>query len=82
MEIANNCNKILQDTEKRIVKVIEQNGELIEKGSHKELMEQRGKYFDLFTTQSKRYVSAERDDVPKKPMPFPLHNDRFEPNRI
>ena len=30
MEIANNCNKILADAEKRIVKVIEQNGELVE----------------------------------------------------
>ena len=30
MEIANNCNKILEDAEKRIVKVIEQNGELVE----------------------------------------------------
>lgn len=30
MEIANNCNKILEDAEKRIVKVIEKNGELVE----------------------------------------------------
>ena len=30
MEIANNCNKILEDAEKRIVKVIEQNGVLVE----------------------------------------------------
>ncbi len=36
-----------------------ENGNLIEKGSHRELMEQKGKYFDLFTTQSKRYVSEE-----------------------
>ena len=30
MEIANNCNKMLEDAEKRIVKVIEQNGNLVE----------------------------------------------------
>ena len=47
-----------------------ENGELIEKGSHKELMEQRGKYFDLFTTQSKRYVSGEVEEMPERPIPF------------
>lgn len=34
-----------------------EDGCLIEKGSHKELMAQRGKYHTLFTTQSKRYLS-------------------------
>jgi len=36
-----------------------EHGELIEQGSHRELMEQQGKYYDLFTTQSKRYVVQE-----------------------
>lgn len=36
-----------------------EHGHLIEKGSHRELMAQKGKYYDLFTTQSKRYVSQE-----------------------
>ncbi len=31
-------------------------GELIESGSHKELMEAKGKYHQLFTTQAKRYI--------------------------
>ena len=37
--------------------IVIENGCLIEKGSHRELMDRQGKYFDLFTTQSKRYVS-------------------------
>ena len=36
-----------------------EHGHLIEKGSHRELMAQKGKYYDLFTTQSKRYVTQE-----------------------
>ncbi len=31
-------------------------GELIEEGTHRELMAKRGKYFELFTTQASRYV--------------------------
>ena len=31
-------------------------GSVIEEGSHKELMEKQGKYYELFTTQAKRYV--------------------------
>ncbi len=37
--------------------IVIENGCLIEKGNHRELIEQKGKYFELFTTQSKRYVS-------------------------
>lgn len=35
-----------------------ENGELIEEGDHRSLMEKKGKYFDLFSTQAKRYVDA------------------------
>ncbi len=31
-------------------------GELIEEGTHRELMEKRGKYYELFSTQARRYV--------------------------
>lgn len=39
-----------------------ENGCLVEKGSHGELMAQKGKYHTLFTTQSKRYLAGEEDD--------------------
>ena len=29
----------------------------MEEGTHPELMEKRGKYYELFSTQAKRYVS-------------------------
>ncbi len=31
-------------------------GQIIEEGSHKELMHAKGKYYELFTTQAKRYI--------------------------
>ena len=31
-------------------------GEVIEQGNHKELMQKQGKYYELFTTQAKRYI--------------------------
>jgi len=36
-------------------------GELIEEGNQHELMAKRGKYYDLFTTQAKRYLEGGRD---------------------
>lgn len=38
-------------------------GELIELGSHSELMELGGKYCHLFSTQAKRYISTDRERV-------------------
>ena len=35
--------------------------ELIEEGNHHELMAKKGKYYDLFTTQAKRYLEGGRD---------------------
>jgi ATP-binding cassette subfamily B protein len=34
-----------------------ENGEIIEQGSHRELMEQNGKYADMFNKQAQNYVS-------------------------
>ncbi len=34
-------------------------GCLIEEGTHKELMEKKGKYYELFSTQAKRYVETQ-----------------------
>lgn len=33
-------------------------GRIVEEGTHKELMEKQGKYFELFTTQAKRYIDS------------------------
>lgn len=33
-------------------------GELIEQGNHKELMEKQGRYYELFSTQAKRYMEV------------------------
>lgn len=45
-------------------------GELIEQGSHKELMEAKGKYHTLFSTQAKRYIENAEHVITDKP-PFP-----------
>jgi ABC-type multidrug transport system fused ATPase/permease subunit len=37
--------------------VVLENGCLIEHGTHSELMKQGGKYYELFSTQAKRYIS-------------------------
>ena len=33
-------------------------GELVEEGTHKELMAKKGKYYELFTTQASRYIEG------------------------
>ncbi len=40
-----------------------EDGCLIEKGGHTELMAQKGRYYTLFTTQSKRYLAGEESDT-------------------
>ena len=64
-------------------------GELIEMGSHTELMAKKGRYHELFSTQAKRYIeSAELTDIPtEKPAfpperpPFPMTGGRQFPPR-
>lgn len=36
--------------------VVLENGKIVEEGTHKELMQAQGKYYELFTTQAKRYI--------------------------
>ena len=36
--------------------IVLENGQIIEEGTHKELMQAQGKYYELFTTQAKRYI--------------------------
>lgn len=52
--------------------IVIENGCLIEKGNHRELMDRQGKYFDLFTTQSKRYISDEERPAPDRKPPHRL----------
>lgn len=42
--------------------IVLENGVLIEKGNHQELMDMHGKYYDLFTTQSKRYIQSKAEE--------------------
>ncbi len=50
--------------------VVLEYGRLIEEGDHKTLMAMRGRYFELFSTQAKRYVmeDAERADAETAPL--------------
>lgn len=36
--------------------IVVEYGEVIEQGNHKELMQKEGKYYELFTTQARRYI--------------------------
>lgn len=38
--------------------IVLEGGRVAEKGTHKELMEQKGKYYNLFSVQAKRYVEG------------------------
>ncbi len=38
--------------------IVLENGQIVEEGTHKELMQAQGKYFELFTTQAKRYIDS------------------------
>ena len=47
--------------------IVIEDGRLIEKGSHQELMALQGKYHNLFTTQSKRYITEASSNPPAEP---------------
>ena len=49
-----------------------ENGQVIEHGTHRELMEQKGKYFRLFNTQAERYRAGEPEEArPRRPEGMP-----------
>lgn len=39
--------------------IVMENGEIVEEGTHEELMRLEGKYHNLFTTQANRYIASE-----------------------
>ncbi len=41
--------------------VVLEYGEVVEEGTHKELMEKKGRYHELFTTQASRYLESEEN---------------------
>ena len=43
--------------------VVLKNGEIIEMGDHQALMANRGEYYTLFSTQAKRYISSDSEQV-------------------
>ena len=44
--------------------VVLEYGEIIEEGTHQELMALHGRYFELFSTQAKRYLENREEDAP------------------
>ncbi len=42
--------------------VVLEHGAVVEEGTHKELMERKGKYYELFSTQAKRYIES-KDEI-------------------
>ena len=42
--------------------VVMDGGRVVETGTHKTLMEKQGKYYELFTTQAKRYIDADANE--------------------
>ncbi len=59
-------------------------GKLVEEGNHKELMEKKGVYYDLFSTQANRYIAdaSERGEMPssRPHFPHPKGVHSFPPN--
>ena len=41
--------------------IVVENGEIAEEGDHRTLMAKRGKYYELFSTQAKRYIMEESE---------------------
>ncbi|MGN1408819.1 MAG: ABC transporter ATP-binding protein [Eubacteriales bacterium] len=76
--------------------IVLENGSVVEIGNHSELMKKRGVYYDLFTTQAKRYITpidgmsaeefivgsmeAENRQMPKFAHDRPERPDRLPPD--
>ena len=68
--------------------IVLENGEIVEEGNHSQLMNKRGKYYELFSTQAKRYLTeVDADDVLEAPTGLPTlpnsespHTERRPPH--
>ncbi|MBQ4043754.1 MAG: ABC transporter ATP-binding protein [Clostridia bacterium] len=47
--------------------VVLEYGEVVEEGTHRELMQKHGRYYELFSTQAKRYIT----EMPEEDAPLP-----------
>lgn len=58
--------------------VVLEYGQVIEEGTHKELMEKHGKYYELFTTQASRYLENAEPDGEEPASEHRPHHHRPE----
>jgi ATP-binding cassette subfamily B protein len=49
--------------------IVLKNGEIVETGDHQTLMQKRGEYYTLFSTQAKRYISTGDESVREENFP-------------
>lgn len=54
--------------------IVIEHGQILEVGTHSELMNKKGRYHELFSTQAKRYVT-DLDNGPGEKMPPPQHRE-------
>ena len=57
-------HRLSSATRANIIIVLEQ-GEIVEMGNHSELMQLRGKYYELFSAQAERYINYSDESSPK-----------------
>ena len=56
--------------------IVLENGCVIESGNHRQLMERKGKYYTLFTTQAKRYMEEKKSPGEDRPDGMPPRRRR------
>ena len=60
------------------LRIYRADGMLVEEGTHHELMEARGEYYTLFTTQARRYIEGGREIDPEEV----YHDDYAHDDRL
>jgi len=67
--------------------IVLENGQIVEEGNHSQLMNKRGKYYELFSTQARRYVTEidendvlEEDRARLAARPEPMPDDGRRPH--